>query len=297
MAIADPNKQINEIFKYIERKKHGNWSPDVNALRSEIRKQFSEVGATIPKNSSRIIDLGPAPSALFISASMEMWHRSVHSFLMSCSLAKSSPIWSSVAGYYSSHYVIRAFCHLLGFYALWKEGSAQITLDRTFKCKILKKAPSSEHQAYWGYLKKQSAFVSDPSFSDNKIGKKREGKSEDGHDLLHRAHANYSDHINKFSEFKPLDEEYLIERVRYISDTVTETPLLPNRTNYPDLDAVHVIAYTRIIKFRKYIDEIVGASNQYWRNNRNPRWCNKYINYQADVTPLRIELMTALDYQ
>ena len=44
----------------------------------------------------------------FAMAAVKMWLRAVHSFLISVSLTKASPIWSSVAGYYSSHYSIRA---------------------------------------------------------------------------------------------------------------------------------------------------------------------------------------------
>ena len=59
---------------------------------------------------------------LFATASIEMWHRSIHSYLTSLSLTAASHIWSSVAGYYSSHYSVRALAHILGTFQLFNAG-------------------------------------------------------------------------------------------------------------------------------------------------------------------------------
>src|SRR5437660_9704152 len=58
----------------------------------------------------------PIEGRCFASAAVEMWHRAIHSFLCSVALTETSPLWSRITGYYSSHFVMRAFSHALGFF-------------------------------------------------------------------------------------------------------------------------------------------------------------------------------------
>src|SRR5258708_15661734 len=46
----------------------------------------------------------PTVAKMFTTAAVNMWMRAVHAFLVSSSLTDVSPVWASVAGYYSSHY-------------------------------------------------------------------------------------------------------------------------------------------------------------------------------------------------
>ena len=100
-------------------------------------------------------------------------------------------------------------------------------------------------------------------------------------DTSHRGFANYKDHVDHFQDFMTLNEEYLITRIRRVSELMTDSPTLPNHNKYPDLDSVHIIAYARIVRFRSYVDEMIGTKNRYWRYYRSPGWFTKYMDFQT----------------
>lgn len=214
---------------------------------------------------------------LFATAAVEMWHRSVHSFLVSASLTKSSPVWSSVSGYYSSHYSIRGFAHLLGYFQLFnKRRVIQLEIrGGNYYCHISKKdGGDREHKLCWKLVKKYSLFANDPFFTinDDKL------IQSDG---AHRNKANYQDHIGRFPKFQPLDEIYLKSRISLISSIELSDAPIPNIEFYPDLENVQLIGYHRLVRFRMFLDEILGGSNRFWSNNRSPEWCPKYLNFQV----------------
>lgn len=285
MAVATTEAQIIQLFKYIDKNKNRTWMPNIGTLHRELLQIFNKnQGKLTGGDKTATVYVKPALTALFATASVEMWHRSIHSLLISCSVSKTSPIWASVAGYYSSHYTVRAFSHLFGYYTLFKKGCMQVRLDGKFSCELAKKKPKTEHQEYWGYLKKMKPFLEDPVFSENNIMNiSVDDRRENGHDAYHRGKANYVDHVNNFVNFTPLSEDYLITRISYIAESITETPSLPNEFKYPDLDAVQLIAYARLITFRRFMDTILLSkiNSNFWAYQRNPEWCSKYINYQA----------------
>ena len=98
-------------FKKVDAfKKTKRAFPDRSALSTCINDVFKNIApgnvATLPNDKC----------ALFATAGVEMWHRAIHSFLWSVALTESSPIWSSVSGYYSSHFVMRALAHSMGIF-------------------------------------------------------------------------------------------------------------------------------------------------------------------------------------
>ena len=124
---------------------------------------------------------------LFATASIEMWHRSIHSYLTSLSLTDASHIWSSVAGYYSSHYSVRAIAHILGIFQLFNAGKI-IELELTGAGNVCHVKPKGrdgrEHEVYWKSVKSQSPFDTNPLFTDNKV------RNAQLSDAKHRERAN-----------------------------------------------------------------------------------------------------------
>ena len=99
------------LFTELDALKKPGWFPHPGSLAEELRKDINPKGGGSFRLSS-------VHSVLFATAAVEMWLRAVHSFLISSSLEKASPIWSSISGYYASHYVMRAFAHLHGHFLL-----------------------------------------------------------------------------------------------------------------------------------------------------------------------------------
>ena len=98
---------VREIFEQLGRSGPG-LVPAAGTLAKTLREHIKDRGMQF--------NLKPADAALFGSAAVEMWLKAVHSFLISTSVMKASPVWSAVSGYYSSHYVMRAFSHLFGHF-------------------------------------------------------------------------------------------------------------------------------------------------------------------------------------
>src|SRR5207237_7783293 len=147
------------------------------------------------------------------TAAVEMWLRAVHSFLVSASLTATSPIWSSVSGYYSSHYSVRAFAHLLGFFQLYRKKRIVrlSTHGGKYVCSFDSKlANDREHRFYWKIVKRDGHFAANPLFTEN-------NPENDESDVGHRDRANYTDHLSQYPQFAPLNKATLIERIHYIS--------------------------------------------------------------------------------
>jgi len=221
------------------------------------------------------VSILPAEAALFMTASVEMWQRAIHSFLYSAALPRVSPIWSAVSGYYSSHYSMRAFAHLLGHFQLFsKKRSVEFSIQGgQYVCTYKPKGSQGDHRFYWKVVKQDPYFVSDPLFTLN-------DENQPDSDSSHRGRANYADHLNQFSGFELPQQTDLITRIRQISTIQFSDPPIPNRERYPDLDSVQVVAYHRIVKFRRFLDEILGGTNRFWTQQRKPLWVRDLMDFQ-----------------
>ena len=265
--------RINILFRNLETRSPiaspGCLSSELNSLVDKAKK----INVDALNVSTKI-------SSLYATAAVEIWLRGIHSFLISSSLTNVSPIWASVSGYYASHYCVRGLAHLLGFFQLHrKKRIVRIDIEGgKYCCYIDKKGGSDrEHKYYWKVVKNNSRFVSDPFFTLN------EEDSSDS-DSAHRNIANYFDHINGFTDFDPLNKEALKQRIDHLSKIELSSVPIPRKEKYPDVENVQLIAYHRIIKFRSFLDDILGGKNGFWRIYRNPRWCIDFLNFQV-VTP------------
>src|SRR2546426_2507216 len=168
---------------------------------------------------------------MFTTAAVNIWMRGVHSFLISASLTNVSPIWASVAGYYSSHYAVRALAHLLGFFQLFtRKRIVHLELQGgRYVCSFdPKTAGDREHRVYWRIVKKDRHFAADPFFTEN-------NSVIDESDVAHRDRANYADHLPQFPVFRPLDAIALKTRIDRISEIEFSSPPIPRVSRYPDI--------------------------------------------------------------
>ncbi len=267
--------QLREIFRPLNAVAAANAFPPPATLSETLKKIAPTLTTATPSHN---INLTPKYASYFATAAVEMWLRSVHSFLISASLTEVSPIWASVSGYYSSHYSVRALAHLLGYFHLFHE-SQIIELRHTsgrHVCNFTKKKggkAGGEHTLYWDLVKDHVVFSADPLFIKNTAG-------QDASDVGHRNRANYLDHIYQYPNFQPLDKDALKNRIDHISKMVFQAPPIPKVSNFPDVESVQLIAYHRLISFRKLLDEVLGSSNRFWNVHRNPPFATQFMNFQ-----------------
>jgi len=231
-----------------------------------------------PNKSSGILErhIDAKGASCFATAAVEIWLRSVHSFLVSASLTEASPIWSSVSGYYASHYTVRGIAHLLGYFQLFNRRKiVRLKVEGgRYTCTFMSKgANDGEHKVYWKLVKQSEDFKGDDLFT-------QKDEEPEYADALHRNHGNYADHVSAHPRFKPLSEDALKLRIEYISKIVIDAPLLPRVSDFPDLERVQLIAYHRIVKFRRVLDELLGNKNRFWNVHRNPSFSSGYIDFQ-----------------
>lgn len=244
-----------------------------------MKKKFNTM---IPRKGYKEVPINNDIIKLFASASVEMWLRAVHSFLISSSLTNVSHLWASVAGYYSSHYTIRAFAHLLGIYQLRTRQYTVILKPSNsgFVCQFSQKR-NKEHSFYWRMVKEDKWFFNDELFSFNE-------EDLNISDASHRNFATYIDHLNNFSSFNPLNFDELKQRIDFISKMKVSSYQIPNKEKYPDVEAVQIIAYHRLVYYRELIDEFIGTKSNFWNVHRNPNWCRDIINFQR-IKPSLLE--------
>jgi len=269
--------RLSETFRPLNRISASGALPPAATLTNFFAVTFRKgmlSHALIPKQASH-----------FGTAAVEIWQRSVHSFLISASLTNASPIWASVSGYYSSHYSVRGIAHLLGYFYLFKRQTvARLEPGPRggYTCSFMgkpKNIPSGEHQIYWGLVKRDSIFAADPLFTENK-------PDVDESDAGHRNFANYIDHIYRYPIFHPLDENAMKTRVDHISKIEIEDPRdpdpppIPRKDRFPDVERVQLIAYHRLVSFRKILDEVLADSNRFWNVHRNPSFATGFMNFQ-----------------
>ena len=170
---------------------------------------------------------------------------------------------------------MRGYAHLLGHYLLYRQKKAVIlTLKNgSFYCHMESKG-EREHKAYWTCVRESAPFGSDPYCTVQVDERPRS-------DGAHRNKANYSDHVGNFSKFKALTLAAAADRIDRISDIEVTALPLPNADNFPDLDSVQIIAYHRIVGFRKYLDNLLGDGNKFWNAHRAPHWCTGLVDFQV----------------
>lgn len=266
----DLSKQIVVMFRRLNEKSAANAFPPARALAVLLESRCA------PFNTCVIA--APAPDLCrFATASVEMWLRGVHSFLISASLTEASPIWASVAGYYSSHYSIRAFAHLFGLFHLHqKKRLIQLRPGGNgYVFEVMKKnGGDREHKLYWKFLSEHKELQGDPFFYPNH----EDGPVSDG---SHRSKANYADHLNTYPTFKPLREEDLARRIQRIAEIEFSAVPTPDADKFPDIEAVQIVAYHRMVKFRRLLDDVIGATHRFWSVQRNPSWCPKDLKFEV----------------
>lgn len=269
-GISTLEQHIGILFSPFRRMKGCSTLPSPGALSSKLQ-------VVVDKAKSSSVTISPDTSSLFATAAVEMWLRAVHSFMISTSTTHSSPIWASVAGYYSSHYCVRGLGHLLGFFQL-RSRKCIIQVGCTggkHWCLIEKKnAGDREHKFYWKKVKGSARFANDPFFIFN-------DDDRDDSDSSHRSHANYTDHVDRFTNFQPPNKQELLNRIQFLSTVELSSVPIPNRQKFPDIAAVQLIAYHRIVRFRSFLDEILGSSNRLWNIHRSPPWCSDFLDFQV----------------
>lgn len=249
----------------------GSLSHELDRLCGSKPKKIKEVGIT------------PAVAQMFTTSAVDAWWRAIHSYMISNSLTNVSTIWASVTAYYSSHYSMRAFAHLLGAFLLFQRKLVvQMKPERGgYMCEFKPNADRREHVFYWKVVKSHPQFASDPWFTKN--------DHNTVSDAAHRNRANYADHVFAHETFVPLEAKAMQRRIRRISQILCTTPPEPSRQVYPDVEAVQILAYHRLIRFRRLLDQVLGSSNRCWTVWRNPPWCQQYVNFQLvdEESPVR----------
>jgi hypothetical protein len=265
----DTKKRLSDTFKALNSTRAARTFPAPASLSGQL-------GSLIPSHSSLTVDIEPDVAARVCTAAVDMWLRAVHSLLISASLTQASPIWASVTGYYSSHYVIRGLAHLLGRFQLFRRKKIATTkfVNNNYVCSYSDKgAKDAEHKLYWRIIRESDAFRDDPLFSSLEA----DGETPD---VKHRNFANYADHVFDYPDFKPLSEEVLRGRIERLSTIEFIDPPHPKIERYPDLDSVQLLAYHRIVVFRRFLDEAIGTKNKFWSLHRNPDFASKYLDFQ-----------------
>jgi hypothetical protein len=263
--------RLQQAFTALGKEKSYRSFPPPQSLSSRL--------TAINKHKAETVSVTTSENLLFATGAVEMWHRAIHSFLISTSLTDVSPIWSSVAGYYSSHYNIRAIAHALGYFQLFtSKNVVKCALEKgKLVCTYTRKdGRDREHKLYWKIVKTDPHFNADPFFTLNDDG-------QDKSDVSHRSCANYSDHLSQFPAFRPLNEQNIKDRIDFISKIEITDPPIPKRSRFPDVDSVQIVAYHRLVRFRRFIDEVIAGKNKFWDLHREPPWAKGYLTYQ--VTP------------
>jgi hypothetical protein len=230
----------------------------------------------IPAGAATTRNITVKDASYFSTAAVDIWLRSVHSFLVSASLTSASPIWASVSGYYSSHYSVRGLAHILGYFQLFKRKKiVELKVGNAiYRCHFKSKnRQDAEHKFYWKTVKDSPVFSSNDLFTENKPD-----SSES--DVRHRNHANYADHLSLYPVFHALSDTAVVDRVDFISKISFTAPPLPRFDKFPDVEYVQLIAYHRLVTFRRLLDDILGDKNRFWNKHRNPAFAVHFMNFQ-----------------
>ncbi len=249
--------------------------------KNTARMDFPEPG-TLSNEFSDLLDspggitavLAHNKCQMLASASVEMWHRAIHSFLWSAALTDASPLWASVSGYYASHFVMRAFAYAMGIYkSFTKRKGIQIVLGQGQFILSEVETKDGEHPFYWKVVHSHPKFISNPLFRKN-------SERDKNSDSSHRTFANYTDHVDSFISIKFPQLQEVAEYVEKISQIRLYSVEKASRDDYPDLQNVQILAFQRIVAFHDFLDERV-PTNRFWRTHRRPTWCKDVMLYQV----------------
>ena len=72
----------------------------------------------------------------------------------------------------------------------------------------------------------------------------------------------------------------LKSRMAAVSQIEITDPPIPRLTEFADLDNVQLVAYHRIVRYRKFLDEILGGDSRFWNVHRNPSFSAGVLNFQ-----------------
>jgi hypothetical protein len=114
--------------------------------------------------------------------------------------------------------------------------------------------------------------ANDPLFTENP-------EDADPSDAAHRNYTNYADHLFRVPSFRALDEQSMRDRVQFISEIPFDDPPIPSKDAWPDLVSVQIVAYHRVVAFRRLVDEVLGGGNRFWQVQRSPAWVQGIIDF------------------
>lgn len=269
-AIVDTElrKQLERLFEPLNSRPAGDAFPRPLALATALEANCQGLDA------GGAFHAPPRILALFATAAVEGWLRALHSFLVSAAITDASPIWAGIAGYYSSHYCMRAFAHLLGHFQLFRLKLIVNLEESRPICVVRKKRDEREHAFYWKAVKKHRHFAGDPLFTNNP-------DDAEVSDAANRNRTTYSDHFSQaLRQFRVVGEEALRARVRYISRIEVPAPPIPRRSRAPDIESVQIVAYHRIMRFRGLLDEVLPVRSRFWSIYRKPSWASEWTDFQ-----------------
>lgn len=260
---------VESYFTLVEDKPAAITMPQRSSLSHELARQCGNT-----QKANKQVYIKPSVAQMFATAAVDAWWRAIHSYMISSSLTDASTIWASVTAYYSSHYSMRAFAHLLGSFILFRRKRVvQVTqVKGGYRCEFQRNAQRREHVFYWKIVKAHPQFKSDPWFTNNNDDTKS--------DAAHRNRANYSDHVFTPEPFVPLESKSMQLRMKHIAQMQCITPPVPSADDYPAVVDVQILAYHRLVKFRRLLDEVLGNTNRCWSKWRNPSWCADYTDFQ-----------------
>ncbi len=270
--MALQTEDIQRLFRRVD-----SWPPTHLAPQMAL----STLLRTSLANRTTVI-LGDDQAALFLTAAVEMWQRAVHSLIVAMSLKQSSEIWACVAGYYASHYAIRAYGHLFGYFALYYPRKLLVEISQyggRFQCATMQQPNivRREHSFYWTIVRRSLQIASDRLFTDN-------DDSVPLSDAAHRGVASYADHLNQFKPYEPLEKKRLRAELINLARTALDgeaSIMIPDRDQYPQMSLVLSLAYLRIYRFREYLDAALTGGGRFWRRHRVPSWCTDVFVFPA----------------
>jgi hypothetical protein len=242
--------------------------PPLSMLREQLE------GMITPHHNSKAfeVQLTPTQSKYFASASIEIWHRAVHSLLVSTALTRESILWSCISGYYATHYTFRAFAHAMGYFQLFQERwTISLRMESGSLVGTFRKGRKREHEWYRSVISELPCLNSDPFFAPTERGVMI--------DSTHRDHANYSDHFGLPPNIQNIDREAIRNRMQQLARMEVQTPLEFSFETFPDIGAVQVNAYQRVARFRRFLDETL-ENNRLWDVLRTPGWATYFTDFQ-----------------
>lgn len=270
--MALQSDEVRRLFRRLDR-----WGPDrfpaPRALSQLLNKSLGVEESAM---------LSEEQAVLFATAAIEMWQRGIHSLITAVAMSRSSEIWACTLGYYASHYTVRAFAHLFGYFALYRrklfvEVSPWGARYRCGKIDALSSGEHREHRFYWAVVSKLPEFVDNPLFTSN-----------DDHvstsDASHRGVASYMDHLNRFVQYEAPERNEVGREIANLARTALDgeaTTTIPDREQYPQLGVVLSVAYLRIYQFHEYLDALLPIGGRFWKRQRMPSWCTGLFFFPA----------------